>query len=246
MNLPLKPVLSKPEEIVIEGEPSQDTESVSSGSDDSMSVLSQSKRKLPAELKRENAVQGCVIRDMSNCEGGKGKDTSEWSILEVKQWVVDTFQSEGIAQNFEDKEIDGRIILSSTVRSNEAMEKLGLNTLGKKGTFLKKNGGTCRAISMVLTTYHLFHASELTLSSAEAVILIWLGKVTITDVHLIQDLKPIAKTLNLKLLRNKDKTTHVRAIASTLLKRGYVMVEVPLGNITRDDIIVKKQISTQV
>ena len=183
MNLPLKPVLSKPEEIVIEGEPSQDTESVSSGSDDSMSVLSQSKRKLPAELKRENAVQGCVIRDMSNCEGGKGKDTSgkwqlvmysfsfpslftiyqhsllifhilsflltEWSILEVKQWVVDTFQSEGIAQNFEDEEIDGRIILSSTVRSNEAMEKLGLNTLGKKGTFLKKKRRNLQVHSML-------------------------------------------------------------------------------------------------
>ena len=85
-----------------------------------------------------------------------------------------------------------------------------------------------------------FHASDLSLSSAEAVILIWLGKVTITDVRLTQDLKPIAKELKLKLLRNKDKTTHVRAIASTLLKREFVTVEVPLGNITRDDITVKK------
>ena len=63
---------------------------------------------------------------------------TEWSVKEVKQWVVDTFQSEAIARNFEDEEIDGRILLSSTVRSNEAMEKLGLNTLGKKGKFLTK------------------------------------------------------------------------------------------------------------
>lgn len=63
---------------------------------------------------------------------------TEWSVKEVKQWVVDTFQSETIARNFEDEEIDGRILLSSTVRSNEAMEKLGLNTLGKKGKFLTK------------------------------------------------------------------------------------------------------------
>ena len=60
--------------------------------------------------------------------------------------MIQTFASEAIAQKFEDEEIDGRILVSSTVRSNEAMEKLGLTTLGKKGKFLKTTdelAGTC-------------------------------------------------------------------------------------------------------
>lgn len=68
-------------------------------------------------------------------------------------------------------------------------------------------------------------------------------RTTINKVHLIKDLKPIAKNLTLKLLRNKDETAHIRAIASTLypLQQGKVKVNAPLGNITRDDVVVNKK-----
>ena len=52
--------------------------------------------------------------------------------------VGELFGSEEIACKFEEEEIDGKILLSSTVRSNEALEKLGLCTIGKKGKFLEK------------------------------------------------------------------------------------------------------------
>lgn len=51
--------------------------------------------------------------------------------------MFDTFD-ETIAEHFEDEEIDGRILLSPTVHTEEAMEKLGLQTIGKKGKFLAK------------------------------------------------------------------------------------------------------------
>ena len=48
--------------------------------------------------------------------------------------------------------IDGRILASLTVRSNEAMEKLGLTTLGKKRKFLKETeelAGTCAMLTQI-------------------------------------------------------------------------------------------------
>ena len=51
---------------------------------------------------------------------------------------MDIFGSEAIAKNFEEQEIDGRILLSQTVQTNEAMETLGLKTIGKRGKFLEK------------------------------------------------------------------------------------------------------------
>lgn len=63
---------------------------------------------------------------------------TEWSVSEVKEWMFELFGSEEIACKFEEEEIDGKILLSSTVRSNEALEKLGLCTIGKKGKFLEK------------------------------------------------------------------------------------------------------------
>ena len=97
--------------------------------------------------------------------------------------------------------------------------------------------------SVALDTKCLFCVSELTLSSAETIILVWVERTTINKVHLIKDLKPIAKNLKLKLLRNKDETAHIRAIASTLypLQQGKVKVNAPLGNITRDDVVVNKK-----
>jgi len=70
--------------------------------------------------------------------------------------------------------------------------------------------------------------------------LVWLDR-TINDVHLIKDLRPIAKTLNLKLLRNKDKTSHIRAIASTLLKQEKFNVNAPLENVTKDDVVLNEK-----
>lgn len=79
--------------------------------------------------------------------------------------------------------------------------------------------------------------SELTLSSAEAVLLVWLGKATMHDVKLDKDLKPLARQFNLKLLRNKDKNMHVRA--STLIERGLVLVTTNLNNVSREAVTVK-------
>lgn len=56
----------------------------------------------------------------------------------MKKWVLETFENETIAHKFENEEVDGRILLSSTVRKSEAMEALGLTTIGKKGKFLEK------------------------------------------------------------------------------------------------------------
>ena len=61
-----------------------------------------------------------------------------WSISDVKQWVMETFESEEMAAKFESEEADGVILMSQTITTTEAMEKLGLNTIGKKGKFLGK------------------------------------------------------------------------------------------------------------
>ena len=67
-------------------------------------------------------------------------------------------------------------------------------------------------------------------------IVAWLDRATINDVHLINDLKPLAKEFNMKLLRNKEKTAHIRAIASILLKIERIKVKAPLERISRDDV----------
>ena len=72
--------------------------------------------------------------------------------------------------------------------------------------------------------------------SSTAIILVWLNKPAISDVTL-QALKNEAKQLELKLLRNKDKNTHIRAIASTLLKKKKVIIpeSVDLHKISTED-----------
>ena len=45
---------------------------------------------------------------------------------------------DGIGEKFADEEIDGATLLSQTVQTEEAMEKLGLHTIGKKRKFLAK------------------------------------------------------------------------------------------------------------
>ena len=70
-------------------------------------------------------------------------------------------------------------------------------------------------------------------------LLVWLGKATMHDVKLDKDLKPLARQFNLKLLQNKDKNMHVRAIASTLIERGLVLVTTNLNNVSREAVTVK-------
>ena len=76
------------------------------------------------------------------------------------------------------------------------------------------------------------------MSSAEAVLLVWLGKATMHEVKLDKDLKALARQFNLKLLPNKDKNMHVRAISSTLIE-GLVSVTTNLNNVSREDVTVK-------
>ena len=87
-----------------------------------------------------------------------------------------------------------------------------------------------------------FNVSELSLASAEAVVLVWLGKTSIYEVRLDKDLKPAAKDFGLRLLRNKDKQMHVKAIASYLIKNGLVEVTcTDLKSISREDVQLKKK-----
>lgn len=54
----------------------------------------------------------------------------------------------------------------------------------------------------------------------------------------MQDLKNLAKQMQLKLLRNKDKDTHILAIASNLIatKKVKLPEDVMLSRVTQDDI----------
>ena len=74
-----------------------------------------------------------------------------------------------------------------------------------------------------------------------AIILAWLDKPAISDVTL-QALKEEAKQLGLNLLRNKDKNTHIKAVTSTLLKKGKVTISesVDLQKISTDDVKLTK------
>lgn len=62
---------------------------------------------------------------------------TEWSVTQVKEWAFKTFGNENIADNFEKEGTDGKILLSTAVQSIQAMEQLGLTTIGKKGKFLE-------------------------------------------------------------------------------------------------------------
>lgn len=64
--------------------------------------------------------------------------------------------------------------------------------------------------------FTFFYVSDPTLSSAEAVLLVYLGKATVHELRLNKDLKPLAKQFGLKYLRNLEKNTYIRAISSTL------------------------------
>lgn len=77
--------------------------------------------------------------------------------------------------------------------------------------------------------------------AATAIILVWLGKETVNEIRL-SDLKKEAKSLHLSLLRNKDKDTHIQAVASTLLRQRKVVIAdfVEMHRITREDVKISK------
>lgn len=80
---------------------------------------------------------------------------TEWSVANMKEWVIQTFPSKDIAQKFEDKELDKRILLLLTVRSKEAMENLGVNTLGRRGKLLKTANELVHCHFRVLSVFQL-------------------------------------------------------------------------------------------
>jgi len=59
--------------------------------------------------------------------------------------------------------------------------------------------------------------------SATAIILVWLGKSASNEIRL-EELKKEAKKMGLTLLRNKDKNTYIRAVASSLVQKKKVSI----------------------
>ena len=60
---------------------------------------------------------------------------SEWNCEEVKSWVMSVFNDESIAKKFVEEEITGTTLLSQRVLNDSSMERLALNTIGKKEKF---------------------------------------------------------------------------------------------------------------
>lgn len=86
----------------------------------------------------------------------------EWSLTEVKEWALTTFKSKRIANNFEEEEIDGKILLSSTVQTTVGMEKLRLTTIGKKEKFLQTIQQLRQAYMHNLITMNTLHENSAT------------------------------------------------------------------------------------
>ena len=55
----------------------------------------------------------------------------------MKDWAVQSL-GDAVGEKFAYEEIDGTILLSQTVQTEEAMEKLGLHTIGKKKNYWPK------------------------------------------------------------------------------------------------------------
>ena len=56
--------------------------------------------------------------------------------MEVKSWVMSVFNDENIAKRFVEEKITGTTLLSQHVLNENSMERLALNTTGKKESFL--------------------------------------------------------------------------------------------------------------
>ena len=86
---------------------------------------------------------------------------------------------------------------------------------------------------------------DMTQTTAELIVIKALGKPSIKGVKMDQ-LQKTKKIFNLGLLRGKDKMTHIRAIANSLCKEGYITIheskDEDQGSLTRDDVKVVKEI----
>ena len=81
----------------------------------------------------------------------------------------------------------------------------------------------------------------MTQSTGDLIVMAVLGKPSIKDVKM-ENLHKLRKTFNLSLLRGKDKFTHVRAIANSLINEGYIKIanDASLASLTRSDLTVVK------
>ena len=66
--------------------------------------------------------------------------STDWTIADVKKWILSVFPNggEAIAAKFVEEEVDGKTLLSPTMQTATACEKLGINTLGKQEKFISK------------------------------------------------------------------------------------------------------------
>ena len=80
--------------------------------------------------------------------------------------------------------------------------------------------------------------------SATAILLVWFQKTASNEIRL-SHLKHEAKLMGLTLLRNKDKNTYIRAVASTLVQNKKVSIAsgTALDKVSRDDVSVTPQSS---
>ena len=78
--------------------------------------------------------------------------------------------------------------------------------------------------------------------SATAILLVWFQK-TASDKIRLNHLKHEAKQMGLTFLRNKDKKTYIRAVASFLVKYKKVSIAAGVANdrVSQDDVSVTQR-----
>ena len=77
--------------------------------------------------------------------------------------------------------------------------------------------------------------------SATAILLVWFQKTASNEIRLSY-LKHEAKQMGLTLLRNKDKNTHIRAVASFLVQNKVsIAAGVTLDRVSQDDVSVTQR-----
>ena len=71
-----------------------------------------------------------------------------------------------------------------------------------------------------------------------------LEKASVEKIQRAKDLEKLKKLFGLTLLRGKDKSTYIRAIACSLIQHGYIKIEddADLANLTREELKTVKKI----
>ena len=83
--------------------------------------------------------------------------------------------------------------------------------------------------------------------SATAILLVWFGKTASNEIRL-NDLKKEAKNMGMTFLRNKDKNTYLRAVASFLVQNKKVSIAagVAFDKVSQDDVSISQDVSWSV